>query len=169
MRRMVTAGVAALCVAGALAVSGAACAKAADPLAKLGWMVGGWQGKGLGGDIRSFIEPEHNGEMLVSFTLSRGGKVVRYEFRRMYVKDGKGVIQEQAWGPNMTPVPKVPLRPIVSTDARHADFGSVKYTKLGPNKLALSITIPGRDGKPHTSTFNYIRQFSFNAPQGMAR
>ncbi len=161
---MMRRSLAALCLAGALGYAGAASAQADDPLARLSWMVGAWQGKGLGFDLETWILPERNGEMLVTFTEAKDGKVSRYEFRRMSVADGKGVTQEMAWVADMAPAPKVPLRKIASTSESRADFSGIDYVKSGPNTLTVTLSFPPKDGKPNIVKFDLTREFAFVAP-----
>lgn len=165
MQHVVGKSLAAVCLAAGLVWSGGAGAQGADPLAGLSWLTGAWQSSGPGGDIEAWYMPEHNGEILDTFTIARGGKIVRYEFRRIYVgKDGKVHWRELAWGPNLASVPKVPLMTLRHSDATHADFGRLALEKTGPNTMVLSLTLRGKDGKPQMRKFTYTRKFSFKAP-----
>jgi hypothetical protein len=69
-----------------LALAGAALALAppassdSPTVADLDWMVGRWQGTGLGGDIEEIFLPARGGAMPATFRLVRGERVVFYEF-----------------------------------------------------------------------------------------
>ncbi len=151
-------------LAGALTASGAAQAQGADPLAALSWLAGVWQGKFMGADVEDSYEPMHNGEMLSVMSMARNGKVVRYEMRRIYEKNGKAYFQELAWGPNLSPAPKVPLRMLVTGDAHHADFGTLKFEKTGREGAVVWLTRPDKNGKPVTTRIDYRRVSIFAKP-----
>ncbi len=165
MQHMVGKSLAAAGLAAALAWSAPAAAQGTDPLAAMSWLTGAWHATGLGGDIEAWYLPERNGEILDTFTLSRGGKIVRYEFRRIFVgTDGKVHWKELGWGPDLAAAPDVPLMTLVSADASHVDFGRIALEKTGDNSMVFSLTLPDKDGKPQTRKFTYMREFGFKAP-----
>lgn len=151
-------------LAAALVWAGPAAAQGADQLTALSWLAGVWQGKFMGANVEDLYAPMHNGEMLSVMSMARNGKVVRYEMRRIYQKNGKTYFQELAWGPNLSSAPKVPLRALVSGDAHHADFGTLKFEKTGRDRAVVWLTRPDKNGKPVTTRIDYRRVSVFAKP-----
>ncbi|MFC3713616.1 DUF6265 family protein [Sphingoaurantiacus capsulatus] len=140
------------------AVPGAPSPKAT--LADLQWMVGTWEGEGLGGAVRESYSPPAGGQMVGHFRSLRDGKPAFYELVMLAEVDGSLEYRVKHFNPDMTAweeKAQVVRFPLVAVEKDVWYFNGLTIRRTGPDSVTHFVRIGSKDGKTSEAGFTYRR------------
>lgn len=139
--------------------------KAPSPPARIAdaaWLQGYWAGPGMGGEGEDVWLPAKAGAMLGAFRLMRGdGKPAFYELFAIEEVDDTLQFVVKHFNPDWVGWEEKDkaLRLRLSRVAKdELAFGGVAFRRLGPDSIAVDVTLRQKDGTSKTHTFDYRRK-----------
>jgi hypothetical protein len=132
-------------------------------VADLAWLVGAWEGQGIGGaPAVEVYSPAAGGQIVGHFRqLNPNGSVMFYELVTIGVRDGVLTYALKHFNADLTgwedskTVQKFPLK---TATAVRWDFSGIVYERTGPDSMTASVAIKEADGRTGTLTFRFKRK-----------
>lgn len=154
-----------ICSIAAMALCLPTLAQAGPPaqLSDLGWLVGQWEGEGIGGapavEVYSTVA---GGQLPGHFRqLNPDGTVQFYELIVIAERDGSLVYRLKHFGPDLvgwedqTTVREFPLSAV---EENRWEFSGLTYQRLGPDRMTVSVVVAGQNGANETLVFHFRRR-----------
>ena len=129
-------------------------------LGDIGWMVGHWEGEGLGGQSFETISPPVAGQMAGHFQQVMDGKLSFYEIYHFVPKDGSLVLRIKHFNPDLTGWEEKGVTvdfPFVAIDEDGAYFDGLTMRRTGPDAMESTVRIKQKDGSSQEATFRFKR------------
>ncbi|MFO0921693.1 MAG: DUF6265 family protein [Pirellulales bacterium] len=136
---------------------------AESPKAKLSdlqWIVGTWNGKGLGGNNDEVWSSAESGSMMGMYRHHKDGKIVFYEL--MIITEEKGSLllrikhfdaQLKGWESRE----ESKEFPLVAVEKDAVYFAGLSFHRVNANRIDVDVAIQGKDGKSEELRFEYQR------------
>ncbi len=140
------------------AVPGAPAPAAA--LADLGWLVGTWEGEGLGGAVLESYSPPAGGQIAGHFRLLKDGKPQFYELLMIAEVGASLEFRVKHFNPDMTgweEKAEVVRFPLVAVDKDVWYFDGLTIRRTGPDRTLQTVLIRQKDGSTREAGFTYRR------------
>jgi hypothetical protein len=131
-------------------------------IAQAAWMQGYWAGTGMGGTADEAWMPAKAGVMLGSFRMHKAdGTPAFYELFAIEEVDDTLQFVVKHFNPDWRGWEEkdqaLRLR-LSSLSADELAFGGVVFRRLGPDAVAVDVTLRQKDGTSKTHTFDYRRK-----------
>jgi len=140
------------------ATPGAAAPAAA--LADLSWMVGTWEGEGLGGAVLESYSPPAGGQIAGHFRLLKDGKPQFYEMLMIAEVGASLEFRVKHFNPDMTgweEKAEVVRFPLVAVEKDVWYFNGLTIRRTGPDSTLQTVLIRQKDGSTREAGFTYRR------------
>lgn len=140
------------------AAPGAAAPVAA--LADLSWMVGSWEGEGLGGAVLESYSPPAGGQMPGHFRLLKDGRPQFYELLMIAEAGTSLEFRVKHFNPDMTgweEKAEVVRFPLVAVEKDVWYFDGLTIRRTGPDTALQTVLIRQKDGSTREAGFTYRR------------
>ena len=127
----------------------------------LAWLVGTWEGDGLGGANDEVWLPAADGAMVGIYRLVVDGVPVLYEFLAIREDEGTLVLDLKHFGPDLVgweADDETVTFPLVSMTENAAYFGGLTYARDGSGGLRIWLAMRGSDGTVREEAFALTRQ-----------
>lgn len=129
-------------------------------IADVSWLVGAWEGEGLGGTVDEVWSPAAGGAMVGHFRLVRDGKPVFYEILTILEIDGSLEMRLKHVNPDMTGWEEkanfITFR-LAKLDETGAYFGAFSFIRKGPDHLEGVLRMrQGDQVRDETFTFRRV-------------
>lgn len=124
------------------------------------WLVGHWEGEGLGGRSFETISPPVAGQMAGHFQQVKDGKLFFYEIYQFVEKDGSLVLRLRHFNPDLTAWEEKGVTvdfPLVAIDKDAAYFDGLTMRRAGPNGMESFVRIKQKDGSTQEAVFRFRR------------
>ena len=132
----------------------------AAALADLSWMVGSWEGEGLGGVVRETYSPPADGQMPGHFRSLKDGKAQFYELVMIAEVGNSLEYRVKHFNPDMTgweEKAQVVRFPLVAVEKDAWFFNGLTIRRTGPDSATHFVRISGKDGSSREMSFTYSR------------
>jgi hypothetical protein len=133
---------------------------AAASVGDLAWMVGHWEGKGLGGQSFETISPPVGGQMAGHFQQVKDGKLFFYEIYHFAPKDGSLVLRIKHFSPDLTGWEEKGVTvefPLVAVEKDAAYFDGLTIRRTGRDRMESFVRIKQKDGTTQEAAFRFRR------------
>ncbi len=140
------------------ATPGAAAPAAA--LADLAWLVGSWEGEGLGGAVLESYSPPAGGQIAGHFRLLKDGKPQFYEMLMIAEVGASLEFRVKHFNPDMTgweEKAEVVRFPLVAVDKDVWYFDGLTIRRTGADSALQTVLIRQKDGTTREAGFTYRR------------
>lgn len=140
------------------ATSGAVAPAAA--LADLAWLVGSWEGEGLGGVVLESYSPPAGGQIAGHFRLLKNGKPQFYEMLMIAEVGASLEFRVKHFNPDMTgweEKAEVVRFPLVAVEKDVWYFDGLTLRRTGPDSTRQTVLIRQKDGTTREAGFTYRR------------
>jgi len=131
-------------------------------IADAAWLQGYWAGTGMGGPADEAWMPPVSGVMLGSFRLHKAdGKPVFYELFAIEEVDDTLQFVVKHFNPDWRGWEEKDQATRLRLTRAAKDelaFGGVVFRRLGPDSIAVDVTLRQKDGASKTHTFDYRRK-----------
>ncbi len=111
----------------------------------LSWMVGYWEGEGLGGNVAELVAPPAGGQMMASFYhVKEDGELNFYEFYTFAEIDGSLVLRIKHFSPDLVgweEKDKFVEFPLVTTEENAVYFDGLTFAMTGPDTMQAAVNI----------------------------
>ncbi len=134
--------------------------RATATLADFLWLIGEWDGTGLGGETQEMWSPPAGGAMMGMFRQLKGGQLVFYEFLTLVERDGAVVLRLKHFHPNLTgweEKTQVLEFPLVSLTPTQATFNAMTFTHDTPDAFSVRLRLKDKSGTVREELFEYTR------------
>jgi hypothetical protein len=135
-------------------------ARATATLADFRWLIGEWDGTGLGGESQEMWSPPADGAMMGMFRQLNGGKLVFYEFLTLVERDGSIVLRLKHFHPDLTgweEKAQVLEFPLVSLTPTRATFNAMTFTHETADAFSVRLRLKDKAGSVREEIFEYRR------------
>jgi hypothetical protein len=132
----------------------------AATLADLAWLVGTWQGKGLGGFTEDIWAEPRAGAMPGLFRVVKDGQVLFYEILTFVESEGSLELRLKHFHPDLKgweERDQVRSFPLVAKSERELFFDHITFTRLGDDEFECVVAIRSADGTEREEPFHYRR------------
>ncbi|MDO9487477.1 MAG: DUF6265 family protein [Sphingomonadaceae bacterium] len=132
----------------------------AAALADLGWMVGSWEGEGLGGAVLESYSPPAGGQIAGHFRLLKDGKPQFYEMLMIAEVGTSLEFRVKHFNPDMTgweEKAEVVRFPLVAVEKDVWYFDGLTIRRTGPDSTLQTVLIRQKDGSTREAGFTYRR------------
>jgi hypothetical protein len=133
---------------------------ASAELGEFEWLVGRWDGEGLGGQCEEVFLPVWNDTMVGSFRYAREGKLAFSEFFSLVKSDGGVILKLKHFHPDMIgweEKDKMVNFPLVKVEKHAAYFAGLTYKLNDQGELKVWVAMKGTDGKLGEAAFTLRR------------
>jgi len=133
---------------------------ASAELREFEWLVGRWDGEGLGGQCEEVFLPVWNDTMFGSFRYASEGKLVFSEFFSLVKSDEGVTLKLKHFNPDMVgweEKDKMVNFPLVKVEKNAAYFGGLTYKLNDEGELKVWVAMKGKDGKVGEADFTFRR------------
>jgi hypothetical protein len=124
------------------------------------WLVGKWDGTGLGGETQEMWSPPAGGAMMGMFRQLKAGQLVFYEFLTLVERDESVVLRLKHFHPDLTgweEKAQVLEFPLVSLTATQATFNAITFTHDTPDAFSVRLRLKDKAGVVREEVFAYRR------------
>ena len=124
------------------------------------WLVGEWDGTGLGGETQELWSPPAGGAMMGMFRQLKAGQLVFYEFLTLVERDGSVVLRLKHFHPDLTgweEKAQVLEFPLVSLTATQATFNAMTFTHDTADAFTVRLRLKDTAGVVREEVFAYRR------------
>ena len=135
-------------------------ARAVATLADFQWLIGEWDGTGLGGETQEMWSPPAGGAMMGMFRQLKGGQLVFYEFLTLVERDGSVVLRLKHFHPDLTgweEKAQVLEFPLISLTATQATFNAMTFTHETSDAFSVRLRLKDKSGSVREELFEYKR------------
>lgn len=135
----------------------------AAALADLSWMVGTWEGEGLGGIVHEVYSPPADGQMPGHFRSLKNGKAQFYELVMIAQVGATLEYRVKHFNPDMTgweEKAQVVSFPLVAVEPDAWYFNGLTIRRTGPDSATHFVRIGNADGSSREAAFVYKRKIS---------
>lgn len=125
---------------------------AAAKLADFAWLVGYWDGEGLGGQVEDVWLPPRDGAMLGAFRLVKPAGGGFYELFAIEEHEGSLRFVVKHFHRNWVgweEKDKALTLALRRADGESATFGGITFRRDGPDGLVVELAMRGKDGVRH--------------------
>jgi hypothetical protein len=132
----------------------------AASIAELAWLVGHWEGEGLGGQSFETISPPVGGQISGHFQQIEGGKIRFYEFYQIVPVGNSLLFRLKHFNADLTgweEKDKSMEFPLVAIEKEAVYFESLTLRLAGKDQLETAVAIKQRDGTIATEIFRLRR------------
>jgi hypothetical protein len=132
----------------------------AASLDDLAWMVGHWEGEGLGGRSYETISPPIAGQMAGHFQQVMDGKIFFYEIYTFAPKEGSLVLRLKHFNADLTGWEEKGVTvefPLVAMEKDAAYFDGLTMRRTGPDAMESFVRIKQKDGTTKEAAFRFRR------------
>jgi hypothetical protein len=130
-------------------------------LTDLDWLVGDWEGTGLGGTVDESWSVPAGGAMMGMFRLIVAGKPSFYEFFTLVEEHGSLALKLKHFNPDMTAWEEkdrfVTFR-LARIEPETAWFGGLTYRRVGADRLEISLALRDKSGNIREEKFELRRR-----------
>lgn len=129
-------------------------------ISDIAWMVGHWEGEGLGGQSFETISPPVAGQMAGHFQQVKDGKVSFYEIYHFVPKDGSLVMRIKHFNPDLTGWEEKGATvdfPLVAIEKGAAYFDGLTMRRVGEDGMESFVVIDHKDGRKQEAAFRFRR------------
>lgn len=124
------------------------------------WLVGAWEGEGLGGFVEEIWTPPRGGAMMGSFRLIKDGKVSFYEILSMVEHEGGLQLRLKHFHGDLTAweeKEKVVTFSFESAEPGVLRFKGLVFQRVDDDRLQIDLKLRGDDGVVRTEVFHFRR------------
>ncbi|HUE86125.1 MAG TPA: DUF6265 family protein [Vicinamibacterales bacterium] len=135
-------------------------ARAKATLADFSWLIGEWDGTGLGGETQEMWSPPAGGAMMGLFRQLKAGQLVFYEFLTLVERDGSVVLRLKHFHPDLTgweEKAQVLEFPLVSLTPTQAVFNAMTFAHETPDAFSVRLRLEDKSGTVREELFEYRR------------
>lgn len=132
----------------------------AAALADLSWMVGSWEGEGLGGTVRESYSPPAGGQMPGHFRSLKGDAVQFYELVMVAQVGASLEYRVKHFNPDLTgweAKDEVVRFPLVAVEKDAWYFDGLTIRRTGADRAQHFVRIRSQDGSSREASFSYRR------------
>jgi hypothetical protein len=129
-------------------------------LADFLWLIGEWDGTGLGGSTQEMWSPPAGGAMMGMFRQLKGGQLAFYEFLTLVERDGSVVLRLKHFHPDLTgweEKAQVLEFPLVSLTPTQATFNAMTFTHETSDAFTVRLRLKDKEGTVREELFEYKR------------
>jgi hypothetical protein len=134
--------------------------RAAATLADFSWLIGEWDGTGLGGATQELWSPPAGGAMMGMFRQLNGGKLVFYEFLTLVERDATVVLRLKHFHPDLTgweEKAQVLEFPLIGLSPTQATFNAMTFTHQASDAFTVTLRLKDKNGTVREEVFQYTR------------
>jgi hypothetical protein len=127
---------------------------------EVAWLVGHWEGKGLGGQSFETISPPVAGQISGHFQQVVGGKIRFYEIYQIVPVGNSLVFRLKHFNADLTGWEEKDQTvefPLVAIEKEAVYFDGLTMRLAGEGQLESAVSIKQRDGTVQTETFRFRR------------
>jgi len=135
-------------------------ARPAASLADVAWLVGTWQGEGLGGFTEDIWAEPRAGAMPGLFRVVKDGHVLFYEILTFVESEGSLELRLKHFHADLRgweEKDEVRSFPLVERGERDLFFAGITFTRLGDDEFECVVAIRSGDGAAREEPFRYRR------------
>jgi Domain of unknown function (DUF6265) len=129
-------------------------------IADLSWLVGHWQGEGIGGQSFETISPPVAGQMAGHFQQVKDGKLSFYEIYQFVPRGNSLVLRLKHFNADLSgweEKGEAVEFPLVAIEDGAAYFDGLTMRRAGPDGMESFVVIDHKDGRKEEAAFRFKR------------
>jgi len=139
------------------AIADQAAARSSEPLSELAWLVGDWQGEGLGGACEEIWHAPSGGAMMGAFRMLMRGEVRFYEIMTIVPGSEGPSLRLKHFNPDLTgweEKDEVVEFPFVSMGENMIQFDGLTYERITEDSLRITVSLSHGEGEQAPEIIN---------------
>ena len=137
-------------------------------LEDLAWMVGAWEGKGLGGAVEEYWSPAAGKSMMGTFRILKDDETSLFEFLLIEQEQSKTMLRFKHFDPGYEPweekalsfelVEVAPGKAVFVAEDKTQNPGRMTYSLTTDGKLSVVVATFDKQGEKHEFGVKYTRR-----------